>query len=299
MSRKDMTKSLLVNGLTELARTGLESFNELQEDKTYISTLPQGDGHPIFFIPGFLTGDIALKSMREKFEAIGYKTIPWDIGVNWGSSHAKITQLKERFEAVIAEHPNEKISIIGWSLGGVYARELARTYPENVRCVITMGSPFGAAQDKARINPVLRSIYEVMNPKSPLMNDEQLRAQAVTPPPVPTTSLFSKKDGVVFWEASLNPDLPLSENIDLTDCGLKGIKMSHSSFRINPTSITVIADRLAASADPKQWKRFDKSNYLPRCKNVKIDISLKANDNAATDKTKHKNKSGLFNPPRR
>jgi hypothetical protein len=130
------------------------------------------------------------------------------------------------------------------------------------------------------------------------MNDAQLRAQAVTPPPVPTTSLFSKKDGVVYWHASLNPDMPLSENLDMTDCGLKGIKMSHSAFRINPAAITVIADRLAASADVKNWKRFDNSKYLPRCANVKIDTSLKAPSAPVHLDPNCKHKTGLFNPPK-
>lgn len=295
MSRKDMSRSRLFNGLTELARTGIESILDLQDDKTYINTLPAGDGHPVLFIPGFLAGDYAMNSLRQKFEALGYNTMGWEIGVNWGSSHQRIMKMKERFEEIIKEHPNEKISIIGWSLGGVYARELARAFPQHTRCVITLGAPFGAAEDKTRINPVLRSVYEVLNPKSPLINDEELRLQAITPPPVPTTSLFSKNDGIVYWKASLNPDMPLSENLDVTDSGLRGIKMAHSSFRINGACISIMADRLAASKNQKKWKRFDKSQYLPKCAHVKIDTSRPT---VTSQTTQNKGgKSGLFNPP--
>ena len=261
MTDEKPDKNHWLNGFTEFARAGAEAVDYKLNASKLLEVLPQGNGTPILFLPGFLTGDWAMNTMRKFFDELGYEGHKWECGTNWGSSEKRMQALKERFEELVNEYPNQKIALVGWSLGGIYARELARAYPDNVCAVVTLGAPFGVGQDTDRLNPVLRRVFETLNPDSPLLNDDELIAQAVTPPPVPTTSLFSKADGIVYWRASLNPDTPLSENIDMTHSNPIGAYASHSGFNRNQFSMTVVADRLAESLSGKEWTKFDPTKY--------------------------------------
>jgi pimeloyl-ACP methyl ester carboxylesterase len=249
MTKRHIFQSPAFNALADLPCLAIEKFDYYTNRKSMLKGLPRGDGQPVMLIPGFLTDDI------------GYQSHKWDCGVNWGSSAKRVTAMKDRFEELIKQYPDQKIALVGWSLGGVYARELARSYPDNVSCVITLGAPFGAGLDDTSINPVLKSVYETLNPKSPLSNDEALKAQALMPPPMPTTSIFSKTDGIVNWQASLNPNTDLSENIDVTESSSRGQGVSHTSMRLNKAVITVIADRLKAATQAKSWAAFNANDY--------------------------------------
>lgn len=260
MAGKAVTRSHIFNGLSEMPRLGVEYFDYLLNGRGDGEGLPRGNGQPVMFLPGFLTGDKVLAPMRDFFTKLGYNALGWECGTNWGSSKERIEKIKDRFESLIAAHPDQKIALVGWSLGGIYARELARSYPDHVSCVITLGAPFGAAADKTQINPVLRRIYEALNPQSPLMTDEDLRTQALLPPPVPTTSVFSKADGIVHWRASLNPETDLSENLDITLSGAHNCPVSHAGLKINRAVFTIIADRLA-HAEQRPWRPFPRDEY--------------------------------------
>jgi len=144
----------------------------------------------------------------------------------------------------LADRHGKKVSLIGWSLGGVYARELAKELPDLVRCVITLGSPFGG---HPRATNAWR-VYEWVSGQS-VHDDPVLHEQLRHAPPVPTTSIFSRSDGVVAWHCSVNEVLPHTENVE--------VAASHVGMGVNPFALYVVADRLRQ--DPQTWQRFDTS----------------------------------------
>ena len=197
----------------------------------------------------------------------GYKTYGWDNGINFGFDAATATALKKRLKEIYRKNGNQKVSLVGHSLGGVYARELAREFPDMVRDVVTMGSPFVQLEnlDKGAFSAV-RAVYDFFNPETALQG-QNLGQRCLTPPPVPTTSIYTKGDGVVDWRASLNPRTEMSENIRV-DGG-------HIGIVFNPMTVTALLDRLSQKEggwmpfDPRDYKemRFPKSepgSKLPR-----------------------------------
>jgi pimeloyl-ACP methyl ester carboxylesterase len=148
---------------------------------------PRGDGHPVLTLPGFLAGDSSTRILRRYLKRLGYSAHPWKLGRNFGRTGVVQEKLFERVTE-LAERHERKISIVGWSLGGVYARELAKHLPNHVRQVITLGSPFGRSM----------------------------------PPRVPTTAIWSKTDGITDWRDCREVDGPQRENIEVpgSHCGL-------------------------------------------------------------------------------
>ncbi len=106
-----------------------------------LATAPHGDGHPVFVLPGLLAGDPSTFSLRTYLTYLGYEVHGWQLGRNIGPTRHVVEGLRRR-TAEIAERHGRPMSVIGWSLGGIFARELARQRPELVRQVITLGSPF-------------------------------------------------------------------------------------------------------------------------------------------------------------
>jgi hypothetical protein len=215
--------------------------------------LPDGDGHPVLVLPGFLSTDNGMTQfLRKCLEEKGYKVYGWDGGRNMGFNEETASYLKKRLKEVYKKNGKKKVSLIGHSLGGVYARELAREFPEMVRDVITMGSPFGMLDDADKgAYEIVRKAYEYCNPGASPMDEAGFEKRCLTPPSVPTTSIFSKRDGIVKWQAALNPAAPETENIEIDG--------SHVGMACNPLSITVILDRLAQ--EEGKWQPFDAKKY--------------------------------------
>jgi len=152
-----------------------------------------------------------------------------------------LARCKADLQALFKRHGRQKISLIGWSLGGIYARELAKECPELTRCVVTLGTPFTG---HPRATNAWRFFELVSGHKT---GDEQLMAQIRQTPPVPTTSIYSRTDGIVAWRCSVMEPGPLSENIE--------VHASHIGLGLNPLALYALADRLAA--DPQVWAPFD------------------------------------------
>jgi pimeloyl-ACP methyl ester carboxylesterase len=148
--------------------------------------------------------------------------------------------VREQVQRLHDRH-GEKMSFIGWSLGGLYAREMAKEFPALARCVITLGSPFAG---HPRATNAWR-FYEMVSGQD--VHDPELIEQIRGTPPVPTTSIYSKTDGVVAWQCSQNPESDRAENIE--------VHASHIGMGMNPLALYAIADRL--QQDPAHWKRFD------------------------------------------
>lgn len=186
--------------------------------------LPAGDGHPVLVLPGFSAGDRSTSALRSLLKDLGYRTYGWGLGPNMGATNRVRDGLVRRLDHAF-QRRREPVSIIGWSLGGIYARELARARPGQVRQVITLGSPIHMVENEAP------------------------SGQALT---VPTTSVYSRTDGVVSWQASLIRRTDLSENVRVVG--------SHCGLGHNPAVIMVIANRLAQPSG--SWTHFSAPWYL-------------------------------------
>ena len=206
----------------------------------------KGDGHPVLVIPGFMGGDMSTRPMRKFLERIGYDAYPWGAGRNKGGRkyvYAMVDLVNE-----IYEQRAEKVSVIGWSLGGVYAREVARRVPNKVRQVITMGSPFVGLNKKNNISWV----YKMITGESVEDLDERMIEEMRQTPPVPVTAIYSKTDGIVPWKYCMeNPDSPNVQNIE--------VKGSHCGLGHNVTVLSCIADRL--SQEQASWQPFKPSFF--------------------------------------
>jgi len=206
----------------------------------WLNRLPPGDGHPVLVFPGLAASDVTTLPLRNFLRDRGYTPYAWQQGFNRGPREGVVEACLDRIR-MLADRHRRKVSLVGWSLGGVYARELAKEVPELVRCVITLGSPFSG---HPRATNAWR-VFEFLSGKS--VHDPELLAGLREPPPVPTTSIFSRTDGVVAWQCSINEDRPHTENIE--------VHASHIGMGMNPLALYAVADRLAQ--DPEHWQRFD------------------------------------------
>jgi pimeloyl-ACP methyl ester carboxylesterase len=202
--------------------------------------LPRGDGHRVLVLPGLAANDLTTLPMRAFLRDRGYHALPWEQGLNLGPRPGVLEALRDRVRALHAID-QARVSLVGWSLGGVYARELAKELPDVVRCVITLGSPFAGPPQATNAWWLFERVSGHPEP------DAQMQAALRTAPPVPTTSIYSRTDGIVAWQCSLNPPGPLAENIEL--------HASHIGLGLNPLAMVAIADRLAQ--DPDRWTPFD------------------------------------------
>ena len=212
----------------------------------WLSRVPRGDGHPVIVFPGLGASELSTRALRSYLSQLGYATHDWGLGRN-RPRDGLLDACRERVLDIAGRHGG-KVSLVGWSLGGVYARELAKQLPAQTRCVVTLGSPFSG---HVRATNAARA-YELYSGR-PLRHDAERAERLKRAPSVPTTSIYSKSDGVVAWQCSLNEDAPHTENIE--------IHASHLGLGVNPLALYAVADRLRQ--DPEHWQRFD-ARAVPR-----------------------------------
>jgi pimeloyl-ACP methyl ester carboxylesterase len=203
---------------------------------------PKGDGHPVLVFPGLIAGDLTTAPLRHFLKGRGYAAYPWEMGRNLGPRGGLLERCLERLKALRREH-GRKVSLVGWSLGGVYARELAKAAPRDVRQVITLGTPFTGHPKATNA----WRLYEWVTGHR--IGTPDLHGPLRTPPPLPTTSIFSRSDGVVAWQCSVEKEGPQAENIE--------IESSHAGMGLNAFALYAIADRLAQPEGA--WRPFDRS----------------------------------------
>ena len=206
----------------------------------WLSRLPRGDGHPVVVFPGLGAADMTTVPLRNFLRDRGYTPYAWQQGFNFGPRQGVLDGCRALVDGAAQRH-GEKVSLIGWSLGGIYAREIAKEQPAHARCVITLGTPFTG---DPRATNAWR-LYELVSGQR--VHDHALARTLRQPPACPTTSLYSKTDGIVAWPCSLNPRLPHCENIE--------VHSSHVGMGLNPLALYAIVDRLAQ--DPEAWQRFN------------------------------------------
>ncbi|MFO1254277.1 MAG: alpha/beta hydrolase [Sphingomonadaceae bacterium] len=219
----------------------LASFYAL---RPLLGKLPRGDGHPVLVLPGFLASDSSTRPMRRLLRELGYDAHGWGLGRNLRVDLQRVHEM-ERLLLKLFEDTGRKVSIVGWSLGGVFARELAKLHPQAVRQVISLGSPI---HDDRRHTNATR-LFEYLNCKEP----EPIRHGRFTgldqAPPVPTTSILTRTDGIVHWRGSVqHPQAgnARTENIE--------VHASHCGLGVNPSVMVALADRLKQPED--EWAPF-------------------------------------------
>lgn len=216
--------------------------------------IPHGDGHPVLVCPGFLGSDTSTVFLRQFLREKGYNVHGWDLGQNLG---LKTIGLQGEYlaEQVISLYrkTHRKVTLIGWSLGGIMARETAKQLPDQIRQVITLGSPFAGGTQTSNI----KWLYEkVTGHKQGDGTVSELEANLKNPPEfVPSTAIYTKGDGIVSWEACREPKSALTDNIE--------VHASHLGLGVNPVVFAILGDRLAL--EDGRWKPFDvKKSILPR-----------------------------------
>ncbi len=205
-----------------------------------LNRLPLGDGHPVIVYPGLGAADFTTLPLRNFLRSRGYAPYAWQQGFNFGPKRGVLEACREQLRQVATQH-RTRVSLIGWSLGGLYARELAKEQPAHARCVVTLGTPFAG---HPRATNAWR-FYELVSGQR--THDPALMERIRGAPPCPTTSIYSKSDGVVAWQCSINEAAPHTENIE--------VHASHIGMGMNPLALYALADRLAQ--DPQDWQRFD------------------------------------------
>ena len=212
----------------------------------WLRTAALGDGHPVMVLPGLGATDASTRPLRGFLAELGYAVQGWDLGRNLGRGQIVSHHLVPRLSELCAR-TGRRVSLVGWSLGGILAREMAKRAPQDVRLVVTMGSPFAGG---GRSSNVARMFESVGGRK--IVDDPHLRRRIREAPPVPLTSIYSRTDGVVAWRACLEQEAATSENIE--------VRGSHCGLGHNPAALWAVADRLAQPEG--QWSRFAPSGAL-------------------------------------
>jgi pimeloyl-ACP methyl ester carboxylesterase len=202
-----------------------------------------GDGHPVLVLPGLAAGDWSTLRLRRVLDRAGFKTSEWGMGINRGPQgdfDKWLAGLEAKVRELHAQN-GRKVSLVGWSLGGIYARELAKRTPELVRQVVTLGSPFGAP-GASHAGGVFRLLNAGHSQLTPAL-ERRLRRD----PPVPTTAVYSKTDGVVAWEGCTVRESATAENIEVS-C------VSHCGLGTHPRVLRIVVDRL--SQPQGRWRPY-------------------------------------------
>jgi len=215
-----------------------------------LARVPRGDGHAVLVLPGFLSPDQPTWPLRWYLTQIGYVVHPWGLGYNMGFStayHYDIEALVEhRLKEVVLGSGGRKISLVGWSLGGVYAKYLARRYPDLIRDVITLGSPITGDISKVSVWRIYEWVSK-MEFADPAFA-RKLRELSRPLERVPITAFYCRKDGIVPWRNAREKPGPLVQNIE--------VDATHLAMGFDAFVLYLVAHRLAKSAG-RSWRPLD------------------------------------------
>lgn len=211
-----------------------------------LSLAPRGDGHPVLVLPGLVASDISTRPLRAFLRTRGYAVKGWGQGRNLGLRPGVQQAMVDLVQEMSDTH-GRKVSLVGWSLGGLYARQLAKMMPERVRGVITLGSPFAAGPKSTNA----WRVYEFASGRGAEEEDARFGGSLAGCPPVPTTAIFSRTDGICAWQGCVEKTSATSESIE--------VESSHCGMGHHPAAVYAVAERLAQPEGA--WKPFDRSGW--------------------------------------
>ena len=229
---------------TEPWRAALEFLSFRFNDVKPTKMVPAGDGHPVIIFPGLATDSSAIAPLRDYCDSLGYSMLDWGRGFNTGPKgdlDRWLEDLAAHTADLLGKH-QDKATLIGWSLGGLYAREVGKLLAPQVRQVITIGTPFNAEADHTNVGWLFRMLSGASAAIDPALS-KRLR----TPPPLPTTSIYSRSDGVVAWETCRHAR-PARQVQDIE------INGSHIGMGWNPAVLRIVGDRLGQH--PASWQPY-------------------------------------------
>ncbi len=198
-----------------------------------LERLPKGGGQPIMIVPGFGASDWGTRPLRRALNELGFAAHGWGQGYNWGMRPGMREALAARVEALQTRH-GRKVALLGWSLGGVFVREMARHAPSQVSMVFTLGSPINGHPNANNV----AKLFNLMNPGKKVDADLEGFRKRRVPPPVPCVAVHSKTDGIVAWQCAREMAAPNTENVE--------VQGSHFGYVSNPQVLAVVARRLAS-----------------------------------------------------
>jgi len=208
-----------------------------------LRSIGRGDRHPVLLLPGFGADDRSLAPLRGALRAQGYWAHAWQLGRNVGPTARAVDGMRARLEDLHERHCRP-VTLIGQSLGGIYARALSRQTPEAVRQVITLGSPYRmVAGDHSGAERAWRRVEHLHDGEIPHQGEREEDRPPLT---VPATSIYSRTDGVASWRTCIDVVREHAENIE--------VHGSHIGMALNPAVVVAILDRLAQPEG--DWRPF-------------------------------------------
>jgi pimeloyl-ACP methyl ester carboxylesterase len=233
-----------VLAVTEPART-LATAGSTAALLPLLRWAPRGEPHPVLVLPGLGATDLSTRVLRTWLGRLGYPVVGWALGRNRGPTEETERELPLLVDRLAGEY-GTPVSIVGWSMGGIFGRKLARRAPRQVRQVISLGSPFGYAGRPSDDSPGARA-FQRLSPVRPT-GGRPSRSSLARPLAVPSTAVYSKWDGVVDWRACRQQPGPISENV--------AVHSSHLGMGHDPSVLWVVADRLALPRN--EWRPFER-----------------------------------------
>src|SRR3954451_19256302 len=211
-----------------------------------LSLAPRGDGHPVLVLPGLVASDTSTRPLRSFLKSRGYAVSGWRQGRNLGLRHGVQNAMVDLVQELNDTH-GRTVSLVGWSLGGLYARQLAKMMPERVRSVITLGSPFATGPKATNA----WRVYEMASGQRADDTDPRFGGSLADTPPVPTSAIYSRTDGICAWQVCMEKSSATSESIE--------VESSHCGMGHHPAVVYAVADRLAQPEGA--WQPFDRSGW--------------------------------------
>jgi hypothetical protein len=243
MNSQTFTATHSAPSLALLAAEPLRALFDFCASKAGPRPVSVGDGHPVVVYPGLGAGALTTAHLRSHLRESGFAVHDWGAGVNTGPDGHLDTWLATHIERVRELHARDgrKVSLVGWSLGGIYAREIARRCPDAVRQVITLATPFAAVVQGNHAG----TAFMLLNGKRAELPDG-IEARLRAPLPVPTTSVYSRSDGIVSWRGCIGKRGACTESVE--------VSASHLGMVSHPEVLDVIVDRLAQPEGT--WKAY-------------------------------------------
>ena len=194
-------------------------------------TQVRGSGEPVVVLPGLGAGNASTLLMRNYLAWLGYDVNGWTLGRNTGNVREFLPKIAEQVCAIYSR-TEQKVNVVGWSLGGVLAREVARDHPSLVKQVIIMGSPLIGGPKYTRFGSLFEAQGANLDEIEARIADRERR-----PITVPITSIYSKRDGIVSWQASIDTSNSHAEHLE--------VKATHLGLGISPEVFKILAMKLA------------------------------------------------------
>ncbi len=244
MTETDISRPPALRWFVTEPLRGAVSLVGLPLARGLLDRAPRGDGRGVLVLPGLLADDVSTRPLRRFLRRLDHHVYGWGLGRNRGPTREVVDGLAQRLQYV-ADRTGQPVSLVGWSLGGILARELARQHPDLVNQVITLASPYmGDESMPSRADGAYRR-----GSKQHVPSDPDAREKLKRPIPVPSTSVYSRSDGIVNWRACIEPVGPAHENIE--------VRAGHLGIGVDAAVLWLLADRLAQPLG--EWTPFEPS----------------------------------------